>query len=109
MIYFSLDGSGEAAKPDLLDHLSSSSSVDREQAENARNLAESARLAAHHQNGETHANGALPEKSGEHQNNGEVEKGSLEGDLSEKDSLSLRISCDETSSSSSVLKQTIQR
>ena len=76
--------------------------MDREQTENARNLAESARLA----NGEsTHANGA------HHQNNGEVEKGTLEGDLSEKetlDSLSVRISCDETSNSS-VLKQSIQR
>jgi hypothetical protein len=88
-----LESGGEAAKPDLLDHLSS---VDREQAENARNLAESARL----QNGGAH----------HHQNNGEVEKGSLEGDLSEKesvDSLSFRITCDDTSNSS--LKQNIQR
>ncbi len=74
--------------------------MDREQAENARNLAESARL-----NGEAYANGAF-DSSEHHRNNGEVEKGTLEGNLSEKetlDSLSVKISCDETSNS--VLKQ----
>ena len=112
---YSLEGTGEVvSKPDLLDHLSS---VDREHEENARNLAESARLAAApHQNGEESARLAAPhhqngeDSSAHHQNNGDVEKGTLEGNLSEKtslDSMSLKISCDE--SSTSLHKANIQR